>query len=115
MAVVLSAASIVRILRSLRVQASRTKWVLGITLFLPAAIIYTSGTLREAFQQLFLLLTFELSIKLIDAMRGRTVFWLMISTLLGGSPWSGGGRRGGDGGGRRDRRRRSLEGSTRSP
>ena len=85
LAVVFVAASIVRILQALGASASRTKWVLGVALFIPAGVVNTSGTLREAFQMLFLLLTVELALKTIDRPTVRTISLMGVTTLVGGS------------------------------
>lgn len=85
LAVVLSAASAVRIMRLLGVRAAREKWVLAVILFLPAGIINTSGTLREGAQQLFFLLTTEFALKTIDHPRVRNLAVMGAAVLLGGS------------------------------
>ena len=85
LAVVLSAASAVRIMRLLGVRAAREKWVLAVMLFLPAGIVNTSGTLREGAQQLFFLLTAEYALKSIDHPRVRTLAAMGAAVLLGGS------------------------------
>jgi hypothetical protein len=85
LAVVFSAATTIRILRLLSVQTSRIKWVLVVSFFLPATIVYTSGTLREAFEQLFFLLTAELALKTIDHPRLKTLAMMGATVLLGAS------------------------------
>jgi len=85
LAVVFSAATIIRIVHRMNVRPSRIKWVLAITLFLPAGIVYTSGTLREAFQQLLFLLTAEFALKTIDHPRVKTIALMSLTTALGAS------------------------------
>ena len=85
LAVVFCAATVVRILRLMSARPSRTKWVLVVVLLLPSTIVYTSGTLREAFEQLFFLLTTELALRTIDRPQLRTVALMGLTTLLGAS------------------------------
>lgn len=85
LAVVFSAAAVLRVLSALRVPAGRAKWVLAILLFLPAGVVYTSGTLREAFQQLLFLLTVEFALKTIDRPTVKVICCMGAAALVGGS------------------------------
>ena len=85
LAVVLSATSLVRIMGMVAVRPRRRRWVLALVLFLPAGIVYTSGTMREAFQQLFFVLTVELSLRLMRRTTARTVVALAAVVVLGAS------------------------------
>ncbi|MCE9623104.1 MAG: hypothetical protein K8R99_12235 [Actinomycetia bacterium] len=84
LAVVLTAASSVRIMRRLSVQPSRIKWALAALLFFPAGVVFTSGLLREAFEQLVFVLILELALRLIDRPQSRTVVALITTVALGG-------------------------------
>ena len=85
LAAVLSAASIVRIMRRLGGSNQAILVATSIVLFLPSGIVYTSGTLREAFQQLFLLLTVEFGLRTIDSPSVRNLVVLTATTVAGGS------------------------------
>jgi hypothetical protein len=84
-ATIASSVVMVRIMKLLNVCAGRVKWVLLVVWMLPSEIIFTSATLREAYQQLFLLLAVEYALRSIEHPRIRTLSVMAAAALLGGS------------------------------